>query len=45
MLRLGERLTPYGPSVTSTVQWGRTTYTGIRGWAGGNGNVPRPTAR
>lgn len=31
MLRLGERLTPYGLSVTSTVQWGRTTYTGISG--------------
>lgn len=31
MLRLGERLTPYRLSVTSTVQWGRTTYTGISG--------------
>ncbi len=31
MLRLSERLMPYGLSVTSTVQWGRTTYTGISG--------------
>ncbi|MFF0087062.1 hypothetical protein ACFYR1_46515 [Streptomyces canus] len=31
MVRLSERLTPYGLSVTSTVQWGRTVYTGIGG--------------
>ncbi|MFJ9012467.1 hypothetical protein [Streptomyces canus] len=31
MGRLSERLTPYGLSVTSTVQWGRTVYTGIGG--------------
>ncbi|MFE9445542.1 hypothetical protein ACFYO2_42885 [Streptomyces sp. NPDC006602] len=29
MVRLSERLMPYGLSVTSTVQWGRTVYTGI----------------
>ncbi|MGW3420508.1 hypothetical protein [Streptomyces phaeochromogenes] len=40
MIRLGERLTPYGLSVTSTVQWGRTTYTGISGWSGGNDTRP-----
>jgi hypothetical protein len=31
MARLGERLLPYGLSVTSTAQWGRTTYTGVSG--------------
>jgi hypothetical protein len=40
MLRLSERLTPYGLSVNSTVQWGRTTYTGISGWSGGNDRRP-----